>query len=203
MQRGEKIGRKYTQRVIIGLLIVAIGLLLLVKLGVIQLDNKFFLKHEPDSYRVVAFRDGDTIVVDMNGTEETIRFIGIDTPETHRENTPVQCYGPEASTYTKSRIGSKGRVRLVADRLTTNRDRYDRLLRYVYLDDGTNLNRELVAKGFAFAYAFPFAESKSFHDSMKQARDSKSGLWQACQPNQDPATGQWHSSNQDPSIPTV
>lgn len=158
------------------------------------IDPKTFLKYEPGSYAVKRFVDGDTIIVDMNGTDETIRFIGVDTPETHKPNTPVQCYGPAAAAYTKERIG-QGRVRLVADRLTTNRDRYDRLLRYVVLDDGTYLNKELIEKGYAFAYDFPFARNQEFHDVMNAARHNAKGLWGNCEPYQDPATGQWHSNN--------
>ncbi|MFZ1483418.1 MAG: thermonuclease family protein, partial [Candidatus Saccharimonadales bacterium] len=89
------------------------------------------------------------------------------------------------------------RVRLVADTLTTNRDRYDRLLRYVYLQDGTLLNQELVAKGYAFAYAFPFAKSSDFAKTMKTAQTTKQGLWNSCQPTQNPSTGQWHSNPLD------
>ncbi len=152
------------------------------------------MRWQPGSYAVVQFVDGDTLVVDMNGTPERIRFIGIDTPETHKENTPVQCYGPAASAYTKKRIGSQ-RIRLVSDSLTTNRDRYDRLLRYVFLPDGTNLNLELVQKGYAFAYAFPFAKSQAFHAAMEQAQAANIGLWGNCAPYQLPS-GQWQSSNQ-------
>ena len=162
------------------------------KLGVV--DTKTFLHTEPGSYAVGRFDDGDTIEVDMGGTIERIRFIGIDTPETHKPNTPVQCYGPAASAYTKQRIGTQ-RVRLVSDSLTTNRDRYDRLLRYVVLEDGTNLNLELVQKGYAFAYAFPFARSDEFNQAMEQAQKDKRGLWGNCAPYQDPATGQWHTPN--------
>src|SRR6266545_1080397 len=67
----------------------------------------------PGLYHVTRFVDGDTIIVDMNGKNETVRLIGVDTPETHRPNTPVQCYGPAASAYTKNLIGQQ-KVRLEA-----------------------------------------------------------------------------------------
>lgn len=155
------------------------------------MNTAVLMWHEPGSYQVQTFLDGDTVQIDMNGRVEKIRFIGVDTPETHKENTPVQCYGPAAAAYTKQRIGS-ARIRLVADELTTNRDRYDRLLRYVYLEDGNNLNLELVQKGYAFAYAFPFAKSREFNVAMEQAQTAKAGLWGACAPTQLP-TGQWQS----------
>src|SRR6185312_13462812 len=69
---------------------------------------------QPGLYSVNRFVDGDTIDVNMNGSVETIRMIGVDTPETHKPNSPVQCYGPQAADFTKSLIGSN-KVRLQAD----------------------------------------------------------------------------------------
>lgn len=163
-------------------------------------DPTTFMKFEPGSYTVEQFRDGDTITVNMGGTEETIRFIGVDTPETHKPDAPVQCYGPQAAAYTKARIGSS-RIRLVADRLTTNRDRYNRLLRYVVLEDGTYLNQELIAKGYGFAYSFPFSRLDQYAETMETAQQVKRGLWGVCTPTQTPETGQWHSN--DASNPTL
>jgi micrococcal nuclease len=175
------------------LLLICAGLALY-QLGAVKpINPKSFLQADVGTYKIVSFSDGDTIVVDMQGKDEIVRFIGVDTPETHKPDSPIECYGPEASAYTKQRIGND-RVRLVADTLTTNRDRYDRLLRYVYLQDGTLLNQELVAKGYAFAYAFPFAKSNDFAKTMQAAKDSKQGLWTNCQPTQDASTGQWHSN---------
>ena len=159
------------------------------------LNTQTFLRNEPGSYRVAHFVDGDTVQVTMNGTLETIRFIGMDTPETHKPNTPVQCYGPTAAAYTQARIANQ-RIRLVSDSLTTNRDRYNRLLRYVVFEDGTNLNMELVQKGYAFAYAFPFSKLAQFDTAMQQAQKYKAGLWGSCAPFQDLNTGQWHTENQ-------
>lgn len=136
---------------------------------------------QPGLYRVAKFDDGDTIVVDMNGTQETVRFIGVDTPETHKPNTPVQCYGPEASNYTKRLIGNQ-RVRLQADPLDTNRDRYGRLLRYIYLPDGTLVEQKLISEGYGFAYTyFPFQKAIDFSAYEQAAKTAGKGLWSACQ----------------------
>lgn len=136
---------------------------------------------QPGLYRVVNINDGDTIEIDMNGTTETVRFIGVDTPETHKPNTPVQCYGPEATTYTKQLIGNQ-KVRLQADPLNTNRDRYGRLLRYVYLSDGTLLEQKLIEQGYGFAYTyFPFSKSEEFKAYEQTAKKAGLGLWSACQ----------------------
>jgi len=139
---------------------------------------------QPGSYAIVRYVDGDTIVVDMDGKKETIRFIGIDTPETHKPNTPVQCYGPAAAAHTKNLIASHGgRVRLAADSLGTNRDRYDRLLRYVYLTDGTLVNEVKIREGYAFYYPyFPFSKKPQFAAAQTEAQNAKRGLWGACTP---------------------
>ena len=93
-------------------------------------------------YYVTKVADGDTIEVDMSGVTERVRMIGVDTPETHKPNTPVQCYGPQASDYTKNLLTHQS-VRLEADPTNDNRDRYDRLLRYVYLND-LLVNKQLI-----------------------------------------------------------
>ncbi|MBL8121991.1 thermonuclease family protein [Candidatus Saccharibacteria bacterium] len=191
--------QRVSKRHLLIVVFVALGslALLALKFGWVKpIDTKTFMHYQPGSYQVKQFLDGDTVTVDMSGTVETIRFIGIDTPETHKPNTPVQCYGPAAAAYTKNRIGSQ-RIKLVSDSLTTNRDRYDRLLRYVILEDGTNLNLELVQKGYAFAYAFPFAKSNDFNAAMEQAQAAKAGLWGNCAPYQDPKNGQWHTPSAD------
>lgn len=140
---------------------------------------------QPGLYRVIAFADGDTIEVDMNGVRESIRFIGVDTPETQDPRTSVQCFGKVASEYTKSLIG-KNRVRLSADSNNTNRDRYNRLLRYVYLPDGRLVNAEIIKQGYGFAYTlFPFEKKEEFREYEKQAREAGLGLWGNCQIQQD------------------
>ncbi|HXR50343.1 MAG TPA: thermonuclease family protein [Verrucomicrobiae bacterium] len=137
---------------------------------------------QPGLYRVARFIDGDTIVVDMNGTQEKVRLIGVDTPETHKPNTPVQCYGPAAAAYTKNTIGAT-HVRLVSDSLSTNRDRYNRLLRYVYLPDGTNVDERLIQNGYGFYYPyFPFTKAHQFSVDEQAAMAAHKGLWGNCHP---------------------
>ncbi len=134
----------------------------------------------PGTYPVTEFVDGDTIAVNMDGRNEKVRLIGVDTPETHKPKTPVQCYGPQAAAYTKSIIGSH-RVKLVADPLDTDRDRYGRLLRYVYTDDGTFVNASLVQAGYGFAYTnFPFQKKQEFVSDQSVAKQIGKGLWSAC-----------------------
>lgn len=154
----------------------------LVQNGNLESAQTQIQKADPGLYTVTHFIDGDTIAVNMDGKEEKVRFIGVDTPETHKPNTPVQCYGPAAAAYTKNRIGLQ-RVRLEADSLNTNRDRYNRLLRYVYLPDGTLINQQLISNGYGFYYPyFPFSKSKDFAAAQASAQDAHKGLWGNCKP---------------------
>lgn len=141
-------------------------------------------QNQPGTYTVKQYVDGDTIAVDMNGKIEKVRFIGIDTPETHKPNTPVQCYGPTAAVHTKNLIAhAGGQVRLAADPLSTNRDRYDRLLRYVYLPDGTLVNEVNIREGYAFYYPyFPFTKKTQFALAQAEAQKAQRGLWGNCTP---------------------
>lgn len=145
---------------------------------------KGVLTDQPGLYTVDHYIDGDTIAVRMDDKVETIRFIGIDTPETHKPNTPVQCYGPAAAAHTQNVIkAAGGKVRLVSDSLSTNRDRYNRLLRYVYLPDGTDVNELNVRQGYAFYYPyFPFSKKTEFAAAEKSAQAADKGLWGACTP---------------------
>jgi micrococcal nuclease len=149
----------------------------------------------PGFYKVSDFADGDTITVDMNGTQEKIRMIGVDTPETHDPRKAVQCFGQAASDFTKNLIGTNP-VRLEADPLGSNRDRYDRLLRYVYLPDGRLVQAEIIKQGYGFAYtSFPFGKSDEFKQYEKEARETSKGLWSTCTP----ATNQYGGYTSNPA----
>jgi len=152
-------------------------------------------ENQPGLYSIDHFVDGDTISVDMNGKKETVRMIGIDTPETHKPNTPVQCYGPAAAAHTKAIIGDN-KVRLQSDPEGTDRDRYDRLLRYVFLPDGTLVQKELIQNGYGFAYTqFPFTKSDEFTQAQAEAKSANKGLWGNCNPYQQ-SNGRWQTNNQ-------
>jgi endonuclease YncB( thermonuclease family) len=161
--------------------IIFLLLVVATKSGWLDKPAQVAQSNQPGLYAVTKPVDGDTIQVDMNGHTETVRFIGIDTPETHKPNTPVQCYGPEAAAYTKSMVEGK-QVRLQADPLDTNRDRYGRLLRYIYLPDGSLLQDQLVSQGYAFAYTqFPFQKKDQMVAEEEAAKQAGKGLWTTCQ----------------------
>ena len=129
---------------------------------------------------VVRVVDGDTVAVRLGRREETVRLIGIDTPETVDPRSPVECFGEEASARTKALLPAGTGVRLVAD--VEARDRYDRLLAYVYRDDGTFVNLALVEDGYASVLTYPpnVAHQSEFTAAAARARDEGRGLWSAC-----------------------
>jgi micrococcal nuclease len=134
----------------------------------------------PGFYAITQVVDGDTIEIDMAGQREKIRMIGVDTPETKKPDSPVQCFGPQASDFAKKTLTGKS-VRLEADPTNDNRDRYGRLLRYVYLQDGTLFEEMLITQGYGFAYTlFAFQKKEAFTKLQERAQTAKAGLWAAC-----------------------
>ena len=131
-------------------------------------------------YKVTSITDGDTIKVDINGAIETIRFIGIDTPETKDPGKPVKCFGKEASSKMQSLVQSKS-VRLAADPSQDDRDKYGRLLRFVFLEDGRNVGYEMIKVGYAHEYTYDkvYQYHTQFKAAESAARDSLLGLWSA------------------------
>src|SRR4051794_41454771 len=124
--------------------------------------------------------DGDTIHVALGGTDETVRYIGIDTPESVKPNTPVQCFA-EAASAANRRLVDGRRVVLTFD--AERRDRYGRLLAYVRrAGDGVFVNEELVRDGYARTLTIPpnVRFAGRFAGLAQQAREDGRGLWHAC-----------------------
>lgn len=144
----------------------------------------------PGYYPVITVSDGDTFTVKISGKTETVRLIGIDTPETKDPRVSVQCFGPQASAKTHALLEHHA-VRLESDSISDNRDKYHRLLRYVYLQDGTFLNQYLVTEGYAFAYTlFPNSRLEQTKQWEIQAKQSRRGLWAACRVDESKAKKQ-------------
>ena len=136
---------------------------------------------DPGAATVVEVVDGDTVVVDLAGRQETLRLIGIDTPETVDPDQPPECWGAEASAHTRALLPAGTAVRLTRD--VEARDRYDRLLVYVErTEDGLFVNLDLVAGGWADDYPFPpnVAHQREFALAVSQARAEGLGLWGTC-----------------------
>lgn len=141
-------------------------------------------------YKVTKVFDGDTFEVEISGKKEKVRMLGIDTPEkydsekldrdterTKRDKETIRKLGSLSSDYTVRLIGGK-KVKLILDAKGDQNDKYGRLLRYVYLEDGTFVNKKIVEEGYATAFRkFKVSKEKELIEAEKNARENKRGLW--------------------------
>lgn len=149
------------------------------------------LPNTAEAATVVSVADGDTITVDIDGERASIRLVGVDTPETFVARTGYrECYGAEASEFAKETLVPGTVVFLDTD--ITDSDRYDRLLRYVWVDAGitgtgpagtaTMFNEVLVRVGYAIPYPYEpdTREQPRFDAAADAARSANRGIWCAC-----------------------
>lgn len=136
---------------------------------------------EPGHAVVRRVVDGDTVEVRIGEVDETVRLLGIDTPESVDPRSPVECFGREAAEHLASLLPPGTDVRLVRD--VEGRDRYDRLLAYVYRQqDAMFVNLALVREGYAAVLTYPpnVAHADEFTVAAAEARVDARGLWGAC-----------------------
>jgi len=133
---------------------------------------------QPTYYTVTSVVDGDTIKINMDGTIETLRLIGIDTPETVDPRKPVQCFGVEASNKAKELLFGK-QIRIESDPTQDTRDKYGRLLVYVYRSDGLFFNKYMIEQGYAYEYTYetPYKYQSDFKTVQQLAQSNQRGLW--------------------------
>ncbi len=131
--------------------------------------------------KVTRVVDGDTVKVSVDGRTETVRYIGIDTPESVKPDEPVECYGEEAGKYNEGLVEGK-EVRLDFD--SERRDRFGRLLAYIYLHSspGKSINEVLVQRGYARTLTIePNTRLGKRLDRLeRRAREKGLGLWTEC-----------------------
>lgn len=139
-------------------------------------------KNQPPSPKVdgsiVKVIDGDTVQVVVSGQTKTVRMIGVDTPEVVDPRKPVQCFGKEASKQSHALLDNQV-VSLQSDPTQDDTDKYGRLLRYVYLSDGTLVNLKLIQTGYAHEYTYdiPYQKQDQFKQAQQQAEQQQLGLW--------------------------
>ena len=129
-------------------------------------------------YSVTKVVDGDTITINLDGTSETIRLIGINTPETVDPRKPVECFGKQASDQAKTLLTEK-KVRIEKDPTQGDRDKYGRLLAYVWRDDGLFFNESMIQQGYAYEYTYdkPYKYQTAFKADQATAKAQEKGLW--------------------------
>jgi micrococcal nuclease len=136
---------------------------------------------EDGAATVVHVLDGDTAIMDIDGAEESVRFLGIDTPEIAHPGEPEECFGPQAAARTEVLLPPGTAVRLERD--LEARDRFDRLLAYVHrADDDLFVNEVLVREGFADTLSIEpnTAHETTLAGARAEARAAGQGLWGRC-----------------------
>lgn len=164
------------------LLILLIGLAFLFK----NRRTSIFLSSAPSAsptialnwqlYKVVKVVDGDTIMVEIDNQKQTIRLIGVDAPELYKN----QCFAREATVKAKEILTGKN-VFLEKDPTQDDKDEYDRLLRFIFLEDGINFNQLMIKEGYAREYTYlgvPYKYQKEFQTAEHEAKVNKKGLWE-------------------------
>ncbi len=131
-----------------------------------------------DIYEIKQVIDGDTIEITRYGKPEKVRFIGLDTPETLDPRKPMQCYGKEASDNSKKLLSGQ-KVRIEFDPVVGERDRYGRLLAYIWLNSEL-VNLGLIREGFAHEYTYR-SQSYKYQNQFKEAeglaKQAQVGFW--------------------------
>ena len=136
-----------------------------------------------DTVAVIRAVDGDTIIATVDRTDERIRVLGINSPESVNPNAPVECFGPQASRNAKSWVRLHPRVVLRTDRAAPDRDRYGRLLRYVEpTGGGHDLSTVQLARGYArvAVYGQNLTKLDGFNAAQRMAKRNDRGLWGRC-----------------------
>lgn len=153
------------------------------KLNNISISEKESIKIIREEYLVKKVIDGDTIIIADQNKEELVRLIGVDTPEIDYQTKKSECFADQAKKEAENLLANK-KVFLEVDNSQANRDKYDRLLRYVFLENNTNFNQWLIENGLAKEYTFKNSKYKyqtEFKQAEKLARENKVGLWGECE----------------------
>ncbi|MBI2797954.1 thermonuclease family protein [Candidatus Saccharibacteria bacterium] len=167
------------KKIVKALGLVVVGTLLIYGAYVQFRVNTSKTSGQANTYQVKKVVDGDTIEVVINGKTETVRLIGMDTPEVVDPRKPVQCFGREASAKGHELMDGKS-VRLESDTLAGEVDKYNRRLAYVWLPDGSLYNQYMIAEGFAHEYTYqsqPYKYQAQFKAAQALAKSEQKGFW--------------------------
>lgn len=160
------------------------GILLLLGIIIILLqnyDSQRNIEISQDSQlnaELVRVVDGDTVIVSINNKDERVRIIGINTPESVKPNSPVECFGKEASAHITELLNQSGSLRIETDPTQDTRDRNGRLLAHVFSGD-VNIAQQMIADGYAYEYTYrvPYIYQSEYRSAEKDARENERGLW--------------------------
>ncbi len=144
-------------------------------------SDKITVQTYDGPYPILSVIDGDTVQLQIDGQQETIRVLGIDTPETEHSSRGAECYGAEASAYAQELLADTS-VHIQTDSSQDMRDKYDRVLAYIQMEDGTDFGEVMITQGYAEEFTFikPYQNQKVYRDAEKSARFEKVGQWGEC-----------------------
>lgn len=155
-------------------IVVVVGVVVIIAVGLLVWN--FFASRDTTSYTILRVIDGDTVEVTDGWRTQKVRLIGIDTPEKY--NVPVaQCYAEEASEHLAKLLPEKMTLR--NDTSQADKDKYGRLLRYIFTADGTNIDEEMIADGYAYEYTYDnaYEYQTEFKAAQAKAKADGKGLW--------------------------
>jgi len=160
-----------------GILIIFGVLIILVR----EYEWKEKISQTPEIWgqaELVRVVDGDTVVVNLAGKEEKIRIIGINTPESVKPHSPVECFGKEAAEHITELLSQKKVLKIETDPTQDTRDRHGRLLAHIFIDE-VNIAEHMISDGYAYEYTYrdPYIYQTQYKDVENQARRLEKGLW--------------------------
>ncbi len=134
--------------------------------------------NQTEYFEVTRIIDGDTIEINSRSETIKIRLIGVNTPETVDPRRKVECFGKEASAYTKEILQNR-KISIKYDKTQSKTDKYGRLLAYVFRDDGLFVNKEIITNGYGYEYTYiiPYEYQNDFKEAEVYAKQNQLGLW--------------------------
>lgn len=179
----KKSQEKLLVKIIVLSILVTVGWLNEIFLPTEKRQEETIIKQEKrlsfEEAKVIRVVDGDTIEIQINDKREKIRVIGVDSPETVDPRKEVECFGQKAAEFSKKKL-EKQKVWLEKDESQGDRDKYGRLLRYVWINEKeTDFGKLLIASGFAYEYTYDrgYRYQKDYQRAQREAEDKKMGLW--------------------------
>lgn len=138
------------------------------------------------STKLIRVVDGDTLVVSINGEQEKIRIIGLDTPESVKSNHPIECFAKEATEHITELLSSNSTLSIVSDPSQDTRDKYGRMLAHIFVGE-VNIAQQMIVDGYAYEYTYrtPYIYQSEYRNAQLEAKEYERGLWspQTCNGN--------------------
>ena len=160
------------------LVVIALGILIILAQSHEQNKTQETAPEISALVELIRVVDGDTIVVKLNGDDEKIRIIGIDTPESVKPHSPVECFAKEATEHIGELLNTGENVKIETDPTQDTRDTYGRLLAHVFVGD-INIGQHMIQDGYAYEYTYDntYKYQGVYRDAQSEARRAQQGLW--------------------------